>query len=132
MVNGPKISKTFILIFSEFVSKFTLFAVFLCPCVPVFLPAVSIILPISGTNPTPELWAKMLSVIRVAGFLNQIYSQNKWIKWSGFCMLIISLGGHGQKWLWSLWSKDSKIGCISRMNWWNKRTFWVLLQIQKS
>ena len=22
------------------------------------------------------------------------------------------LGGHGQKWVWPLWSQDSKIGCI--------------------
>ena len=25
-------------------------------------------------------------------------------------------GGHGRKWLWPLWSKDTKIGCISKRN----------------
>ena len=26
------------------------------------------------------------------------------------------MGSHGQKWVWPLWSRDSKIGCISRTN----------------
>ena len=26
---------------------------------------------------------------------------------------------HGQKWVWPIWSLDSKIDCISRKNWWN-------------
>ena len=25
-------------------------------------------------------------------------------------------GGPGQKWVWPLWSKDTKIGCISEKN----------------
>ena len=26
------------------------------------------------------------------------------------------LGGHGQKWVWPVWSQDSQSGCITRMN----------------
>ena len=26
------------------------------------------------------------------------------------------LAGHGQKWMWPVWSHDSEIDCISRMN----------------
>ena len=31
-------------------------------------------------------------------------------------MIKIFLGGCGQKWVWPVWSRDSKIGCISRMD----------------
>ena len=41
------------------------------------------------------------------------------------------LGGHRQKWEWSLWSQISKIGCISRRNSLNKPVFGVLIKIQK-
>ena len=27
---------------------------------------------------------------------------------------------YGQKWVWTVWSQDFKIGCISKMNGWNK------------
>ena len=30
------------------------------------------------------------------------------------------ISGRGQKWVWPLWSQDSKIACISRSNSWNK------------
>ena len=30
------------------------------------------------------------------------------------------LVGHGQKYVWPVWSWDSKIECISKMNRWNK------------
>ena len=33
------------------------------------------------------------------------------------------LNWHDQKWVWSVWSWDSKIVCISRMNWWNELIF---------
>ena len=26
------------------------------------------------------------------------------------------VGGHGQRWVWPLWSEDTKIGCISKKN----------------
>ena len=29
------------------------------------------------------------------------------------------LVGHGQKWVWTIWSLESKIDCISRNNRWN-------------
>ena len=38
-------------------------------------------------------------------------------------------GRHGRKWLWPLWSKDTKIGCISKRNQWNKLVFGVLIKI---
>ena len=40
--------------------------------------------------------------------------------------------GKGQKWVWLRWSKDTKIGCISRRNQWNKLIFGMLLKIQES
>ena len=39
------------------------------------------------------------------------------------------LGEHGQKWVSPVWSWDSKIGCISEMNKWNKLIFCMLVQI---
>ena len=47
-------------------------------------------------------------------------------------MIKIFLGGHGQKWVWPIWSQDSKIGCISRMNWWHELIFCMMAQIQKA
>ena len=41
-------------------------------------------------------------------------------------------GRHGQKWVWPLCSQDSKIGCMSRKNEWNKLIFGVLIQIHES
>ena len=49
-----------------------------------------------------------------------------------FFMLKIFLGGHGQKWVWPVWLRDSKIDCISRMNRWNKLIFCMQVQIQES
>ena len=40
-------------------------------------------------------------------------------------------GGHGQIWLGPVWSQDSNIDCISRMNRWNEVIFCMLVQIQK-
>ena len=37
-------------------------------------------------------------------------------------------GGHGQKWMWQVWSQDSKIDHIS-MNIWNGLIFCMLMQI---
>ena len=58
-----------------------------------------------------------------------------------FCILIqvhknqklieIFLDKHGQKWVWPVWSWDSKSDCISRMNRWNKPIFCMPVQIQK-
>ena len=42
------------------------------------------------------------------------------------------LGGHGWKWAWSVWSRDSEMECISRMNQWNEQIFCMLVQIQES
>ena len=38
----------------------------------------------------------------------------------------------GQNWVWPVWSEDSKIGCILRMNWWKKLIFSMAVQIQES
>ena len=46
--------------------------------------------------------------------------------WSKFLVV------NGQKWVWPVWSWDSKFYCISKMNRWNKLIFWLLLQIQES
>ena len=40
-------------------------------------------------------------------------------------------GGCGQRWVWPVWSQDSKIDCISRMSWWNELIFCLLVQIQE-
>ena len=52
-----------------------------------------------------------------------------------FWMLIQSQikywGGNGKKWVWSVWSLNSKIDCISRMNRWNELIFCMPMQIQK-
>ena len=42
------------------------------------------------------------------------------------------LGGHCQKWVWPVWSQESKIGCISKMNRRKKLIFYMLVQIQES
>ena len=42
------------------------------------------------------------------------------------------LGGHCQKWVWPVWSQDSKIDCISNMSRWNKLIFCMLVQIRKA
>ena len=43
------------------------------------------------------------------------------------------LGRHSQEWLWPFQSRESKIGCISRMNRWNKLIFFcMLIQVQES
>ena len=34
-----------------------------------------------------------------------------------------------KKWVWSLWSQDTKIGCISRRNQWNKLALGMLIKI---
>ena len=40
--------------------------------------------PILGKNQVPEIWAKMLSVNQIAGFLNWLYLQNKMMKKTDF------------------------------------------------
>ena len=42
------------------------------------------------------------------------------------------VGGHGHYWVWPVWSWDSKIECIPKMNRWNKLIFCMLAQIQGS
>ena len=41
-------------------------------------------------------------------------------------------GGHSRGWMWPVWSQDSKIDCISRMNRWNKLIFCMLVQIKEN
>ena len=35
------------------------------------------------------------------------------------------LGGHDQEWVWRVWSWDSEIDCISKLNIWNKLIFFA-------
>ena len=68
----------------------------------------------------------MLSANQIAGFLNQPFLQNKWMKQPNTFHVDTSsqklkvdrkfLVVHGQKWVWPIWSLDSKINCILRMN----------------
>ena len=70
----------------------------------------------------------MLSANQIAGFLNQLFLQNKSIKQAYFFHVDINsqklkvdcnfFVGHDQKWVWPIWSLDSKIDCISSMNAW--------------
>ena len=56
--------------------------------------------------------------------LIQIYKSKKLIK--NF------LGGYGQKRVWPIWSRESKIDYISKMNRSKKLNFRMLVQIQES
>ena len=84
----------------------------------------------------------MFSANQISGFCNQPYLQKKQINeiaWF-FCMVIqihidlkltkIFWSGYGQNWLWPVWSWDIKIGCVSRMNWWDELIFCMLVEIQ--
>ena len=67
-------------------------------------------------------WPKCSSTNQIAEFLNHYVSRTKRWKSLILCMLIQIHGnqkkietywfGHGQKWVWPVWSKDSKIGWI--------------------
>ena len=82
--------------------------------------------PIFGKIFVPDTWAKMFSAHQIAGFLINHISRTKQQNSLIFCMLIQVyinsnliknfLGGYGQKWAWPVWSWDSGIDCISRMN----------------
>ena len=59
----------------------------------------------------------MFSVNQIAGFFNQPYLQNKLHADTSSHKLKVDqkfLGGHGQKWAWPVWSRDSEIDCISQ------------------
>ena len=78
--------------------------------------------PILGKIFVPEIWAKVFSANQITGFFNQPYLQNKSMKQSDFLHADTNslklkvdqnfLDGHGQKWMWPVWSQDSKIDCI--------------------
>ena len=70
-----------------------------------------------------EIHAKMFSANQIAGFSNQLYLKTN--QWNN---LIFGMA----KWVWPVWSRDSKIGCISRMNRWNELIFCMVVQIQES
>ena len=44
--------------------------------------------PIFGKSLVLEIWAKMFSANQIAGFFNQLYLQNKSMKYLIFCMLL--------------------------------------------
>ena len=47
---------------------------------------------ILGKNLVPKIWVKMLLANQIAGFSNQIYLNNKMMKWPNF------LHGHTNSW----------------------------------
>ena len=67
--------------------------------------------PILGKNLIPEIWTKMLSKWPESLILCTLIQ----IHWNKKCIGKY-LGGLSQEWMWSLWSQDNKIGCISRIN----------------
>ena len=81
---------------------------FLCYRVP------TSIIPIFGTNPIREIWAKMLSANQITGFLNQLYIQNKFdeIVWFLHADKSFSWFLHADKLFWWLWSKISVVTLI--------------------
>ena len=79
--------------------------------------------PILWKNLVPDTWAKMLLVNQIAGFLNWLYLQNRKMKkteekpwWKTLKLVQKYRSGPGQKWVWQLWPKDTKIGFISKRN----------------
>ena len=97
--------------------------------------------PIFGKTLVPEISAKMFSANQIAGCFNRTYLQNKSMKQSDFFysdknshklkLIKKILDGRDQKWVWPVWSRDSKIGCIPRMNWRNQLIFCMTVQIQE-
>ena len=83
--------------------------------------------PILGKNLVPEIWAKMLSANQIAGFLNWLYLQNTKIKKAWFFACWYRLM-EIKSWL-PLWSKYTKIDCISKRNSWKKLVFGFLIKI---
>ena len=76
---------------------------------------------ILGKNLVPEMWGKILSANQIAGFLDGVYIQNKMMKKPDFLHVdkdSWKLKGNWKilEWVWPLWSKDTKISCISRRN----------------
>ena len=69
----------------------------------------------------------------IAGFLNQLFLQNKLMKQPRFFHVdtnsqklkftFFFLVRHSQKWKWPICSRDSKTECIWRMKWWNRLIF---------
>ena len=66
---------------------------------------------------------KLLSTNQIAGFLNQHFACTN----SQKLKIEIFLSGHGQRWVWPVYSQVSKIDSNWRMNRWNKL---MLVQIQ--
>ena len=95
---------------------------------------------IFGKIPIPEIWAKTFSTNQIAGFLISHISRTN--QWNDFLHADANshklkvdektFYGRGQKWVWPFWSKVSKIGYISKTNWWNEQFFWMVKQIQES
>ena len=82
----------------------------------------------------------MPSASQIAGFLRQPPLQNKSMKQLHFLNVNTNLQklkthrkfsvGHGQKWVWPICSRDSKIDCILRMNRCNQQIFCMLVHVE--
>ena len=67
----------------------------------------------------------MLSANQIARFLNQLFLQNKLMKQHHFKhydtnlqkLIENFLFGYGQKWVWPIWSLDSKIDYLKKNRW---------------
>ena len=90
----------------------------------------------------PEIWVKVFSANQIAGFYNQPCFQNKRMNQLDFLDVDTNSQNlkvyqkffrrHVQKWVWPVWSHDSKIDCISRMSRWNKLVLCMVVEIQES
>ena len=135
--NGPK--QGFLNILKNFVINFywicSIMNIYIICCAPAQISCL-------GKFWFLKYGPKCSQPIRLQDFLIiHISRTNHWNSLA-FCMLIQIyinetlikkiLHGCGQKWVWPVWSLDSKIGCISRMKWWNKLIFCMVVQIQES
>ena len=71
----------------------------------------------------------MFSANEIAGFFNQAYIQSKSMKYPDF--FHVDTSSHNLKFDQEMpvWSRDSEIDRISRMNRWNELIFCMLVQI---
>ena len=97
-----------------------------------------------GKKLVPEIWPKSPPPPSQTRFLNQLYPEKiveiawfvvywyKFMKIQSWLKSICVGMVKSQKWVWWLWSQDSKTDCISRFKWWNQQILCMLIQIHES
>ena len=93
-----------------------------------------------GKNLVSEISTKMLFVNHITGFLNHYISRTKQgkifchVNTNSWKLKVIEKywDEHDQKWVWPLWSQDSKICCIIGGKQWNKLIYGVFMQIKEN